>query len=160
MGVARAEFRATPSLFRERISPVHAERGPAMSDRGRHGFTLIELLLVVVIIGILAAIAIPKYNAVRAKGFKAAMMSDLRNLAQLQEIYHNDHYTFSSDLSAVGLAVTDGVTVTINEATLRGWSATALHLGTPGEQCGIYHGTAAPAGGSPAPVVSRVSCSF
>ncbi|MGI9627817.1 MAG: prepilin-type N-terminal cleavage/methylation domain-containing protein, partial [Longimicrobiales bacterium] len=44
--------------------------------KDRRGFTLIELLIVVVIIGILAAIAIPKFSSTREKSFKAAMMSD------------------------------------------------------------------------------------
>ncbi len=67
----------------------------------RKGFTLIELLIVVVIIGILAAIAIPKFQAVRMKGYRAAMMADLRNLASLQELYYNDAFSFSTDQAAL-----------------------------------------------------------
>ena len=65
-----------------RLDHVHA-------IAGRAGFTLIELLIVVVIIGILASIAIPKFGAVREKAFRAAMMSDLHNLANAQDMYHN-----------------------------------------------------------------------
>jgi type IV pilus assembly protein PilE len=124
------------------------------------GFTLIELLIVVVIIGLLAAIAIPKFEAVRKKSHRAAMMSDLRNLAAAQEIHHNSNFTFSSDLSALEAAQSDGVTLTVNEASNTGWAATAVHAGATGEQCGIYHGSANPSGGDPAPVVSVVGCSF
>lgn len=53
----------------------------------RAGFTLIELLIVLVIIGVLAAIAIPKFSQTREKAFIASMKSDLRNLATLQDIY-------------------------------------------------------------------------
>ena len=53
----------------------------------RQGFTLIELLIVVVIIGILAAIAIPKFGNTKEKAVVAAMRSDLRNLASAQETY-------------------------------------------------------------------------
>lgn len=126
----------------------------------RRGFTLIELLIVVVIIGILASIAIPKFASVRAKAYRSAMMSDLKNLAQLQEVYYNEHHHFASTLSAAQAATSEGVTITINEATNMGWSATATHAALPGEQCGIYHGNANPAGGAPATVVSRVGCSF
>ena len=60
--------------------------------RDNKGFTLIELLIVVVIIGILAAIAIPKFSATREKAYFAAMKSDLKNLASQQEIYYADTY--------------------------------------------------------------------
>lgn len=56
-------------------------------DRGEEGFTLIELLVVIIIIGILAAIAIPVFLNQRAKGWDAAVQSDLRNAATAQETY-------------------------------------------------------------------------
>ena len=62
-----------------------------MQNRKRKGFTLIELLIVVVIIGILAAIAIPKFANTKGKAYKAAMKGDLRNLATAQEGYAADN---------------------------------------------------------------------
>ena len=53
----------------------------------RKGFTLIELLIVVVIIGILAAIAIPKFANTKSKAYKTAMISDLRNLVTAEEAF-------------------------------------------------------------------------
>lgn len=131
-----------------------------MSRQGRRGFTLIELLIVVVIIGILAAIAIPKFTAVREKGFRAAMMSDLKNLAAQQEIYHNETFTFSTSLTSLSAVESEGVTITINEATGTGWAATATHAGTGSEQCGVYHGDAAATGGDPATQPGVVTCTF
>lgn len=126
----------------------------------RKGFTLIELLIVVVIIGILATIAIPKFSAAREKAFLAAMKSDLKNLATQQEIYHNTAFSFSNSLPLLGASVSDGVTITINEATGSGWAATASHAGLSAEHCGIYHGSAAPAGGDPGPAEGVVACTL
>ena len=127
-----------------------------MKQRDRSGFTLIELLIVVVIIGILAAIAIPKFSEVRTKGFISAMKSDLRNLASLQEIYYNTNYSFTNDLDAVGFRGTDGVTITVAEADNRGWSASTVHAGLPAESCALYHGNATPL--APATVPGVPTC--
>jgi prepilin-type N-terminal cleavage/methylation domain-containing protein len=128
--------------------------------RNERGFTLIELLIVVVIIGILASIAIPKFGAVREKAYVAAMKSDLKNLATQQEVYYNLSYTFASTLTAVQQTTSEGITLTINEANGIGWSATATHAALATAQCGIYHGAAAATGGSPASAVSIVGCTF
>ena len=111
--------------------------------RNNKGFTLIELLIVVVIIGILAAIAIPKFSATREKAYFAAMKSDLKNLASQQEIYYSDNYSYSTSSGDLGFVNSDGSNVTIIGATASGWAASAYHtaLGTT-EGCAIYYGTA------------------
>lgn len=119
------------------------------------GFTLIELLIVVVIIGILAAIAIPKFSSTREKAFISAAKTDLRNLANLQELYYNGNYTYG-DLTAVGFTNSEGVVVNVTEADNLGWSATATHLGLTTSSCAIYHGYASPV--APATVESVVQC--
>ena len=109
--------------------------------RNRQGFTLIELLIVVVIIGILAAIAIPKFSATREKAYYAAMKSDLKNLASQQEIYYADNYSYTNSATALAFVKSQGVTVGIGHS-VSGWSATATHsaLGTT-MGCAIYYGT-------------------
>jgi len=126
-----------------------------MSTR-RDGFTLIELLIVVVIIGILAAIAIPKFSSTREKAFLASMKSDLRNLATLQDIYHNGSYTYSADFSDIGFIESEGITVTVSEADGTGWAATSAHAGYAGQHCELFQGDASPLG--PAAVEGQIAC--
>ena len=94
--------------------------------RDNKGFTLIELLIVVVIIGILAAIAIPKFSATREKAYFAAMKSDLKNLASQQEIYYSDAYAYWTSFADLAFTNSDGVTVSPT-ASSSGWSASATH---------------------------------
>ena len=87
-------------------------------SRNKKGFTLIELLIVVVIIGILAAIAIPKFANTKEKAYVAAMKSDLRNLATYEEQYaadNNGAYFAGTATSAAplrGFTPSQNVTVT------------------------------------------------
>ncbi|HEX2767959.1 MAG TPA: prepilin-type N-terminal cleavage/methylation domain-containing protein [Geobacteraceae bacterium] len=58
------------------------------------GFTLIELLIVVAIIGILAAIAIPQFAAYRARAYNSAAQTDLRNIKLHMEYYFADMHAY------------------------------------------------------------------
>ena len=125
----------------------------------RKGFTLIELLIVVVIIGILAAIAIPKFSATREKAYVSAMKSDLKNLATQQEIYYSDNFNYSTDLAALEFSQSDGVTVVVGVATSTGWSATATHEGlTAAQNCALFYGDAAQV--APATVAGAIVCAY
>jgi len=125
----------------------------------RRGFTLVELLVVILIIGLIAAIAIPKWGNARERAFMAAMRSDLRSVALHQESYLYNNRVYTPDLNAlgaVGLQTSDGVTITVNEATTTGWSGTAMHTGTP-VRCYLFVGNAAPVGS--ATTEGQVDCS-
>jgi type IV pilus assembly protein PilA len=65
-----------------------------MLKKGQKGFTLIELLIVVAIIGILAAIAIPQFSAYRQKAYNAAATSDLKNMKTGMEAYMADNQEY------------------------------------------------------------------
>jgi type IV pilus assembly protein PilA len=98
----------------------------------RKGFTLIELLIVVVIIGILAAIAIPKFAATKDKAKLSSVKTDVRNLMTAQEAYFSDYATYgtfaqlqtasnfslSSGNSASVTPAASGYTATITNSTI------------------------------------------
>jgi type IV pilus assembly protein PilA len=104
-------------------------------SRNKKGFTLIELLIVVVIIGILAAIAIPKFANTKDKAYVAAMKSDLRNMATYEEQYAADNAgayfggvaTSAAPLQGFSPSQNVTVTVTDNPGPPPSWDASATH---------------------------------
>jgi type IV pilus assembly protein PilA len=104
----------------------------------KKGFTLIELLIVVVIIGILAAIAIPKFANTKEKAYLAAMKSDLRNMATYEEQYAADqggaYFSGTATTAAPLQGFSPSQNVTVIVTAVAGpppsWSATASHTQT------------------------------
>jgi prepilin-type N-terminal cleavage/methylation domain-containing protein len=116
----------------------------------RKGFTLIELLIVVVIIGILAAIAIPKFANTKAKAYVASMKSDLRNLVTAEEAFFADSVYYKGlavtatapcDTTGIKFCASAGNNITAT-AGGGGWSATATNINLPGTTCAIFVNTA------------------
>src|SRR3970040_2497138 len=104
----------------------------------RKGFTLIELLIVVVIIGILSAIAIPKFANTKEKAYLASMKSDLRNLITAEEAYFADSVKYTSNLGTA-YATTSGVVGPTITVTADGFNATVSHTTTL-KTCAVYVG--------------------
>ncbi|MBT8398587.1 MAG: prepilin-type N-terminal cleavage/methylation domain-containing protein [Gemmatimonadetes bacterium] len=130
-----------------------------IGNHTRRGFTLIELLIVVVIIGILASIAIPKFASTRERSFIATMILDLKNLASQQEVFHGDNFTYAASVAALPeMVASSGVNITINEADGRGWAATAVHDAVPARQCGIFYGAADASNAPPATAAGVIAC--
>ena len=122
----------------------------------RKGFTLIELLIVVVIIGILAAIAIPKFANTKEKAVVASMKSDLRNLVTAQESFFSDNQDYAGDIDpttqtngvggagVVAFGSSAGNVITVAWQSAAGWSATVTNpavKSTTSDECGIFVGS-------------------
>ncbi|HJQ53983.1 MAG TPA: prepilin-type N-terminal cleavage/methylation domain-containing protein [Gemmatimonadaceae bacterium] len=116
----------------------------------RTGFTLIEILIVVVLIGSLAAIAIPRYAGSKDRAYAAAMKADLHTAALYEEQYaaenHGQYFAGSAshDSPLNGFTPSAGVTVTFTAFNILGsqladWTAVARH-GMSTESCEMRTG--------------------
>jgi type II secretion system protein G len=100
-----------------------------MLHTAKKGFTLIELLIVVVIIGILAAIAIPKFSNTKDKAKLASVKTDIRNFMTAEEAYFSDNQTYGtyaqlSDGVKYDFALSPGNASTASTAEAGGYSIT------------------------------------
>ncbi len=121
--------------------------------QNRKGFTLIELLIVVVIIGILAAIAIPKFAATKDKAKLASVKSDIRNIETAEEAYFSDTQAYgtetalstanlfnpsSPNTAAITVNTTVGYTAVVTNATIsQGFNKCTVTVGSGGTNDGV-----------------------
>ncbi|MEJ2677834.1 MAG: type II secretion system protein [Gemmatimonadota bacterium] len=115
----------------------------------RSGFTIVELLVVIIIVSILAALAIPRFVRARERAYYAAMIHDLDILQNMEEIYYHDSgaflYKTAGTITDAGndmdlnMHASRGVTITLG-AHPHGWAATATHLALAGGQCNLFWG--------------------
>jgi type IV pilus assembly protein PilA len=121
---------------------------PTTTSRG--GFTLVEVLVVLVVVGILAAIAIPRYSGSKDKAYVAAMIADLHNAAIYEEQYAAENHaqyfsgTATADSPVEGFRASQGVTVTFTADNIMGsrisvWTAVARHSQSK-ESCELRSG--------------------
>ena len=104
-----------------------------LPGRNEKGFTLIELMIVIAIIGILAAIAIPQFSNYRIRANNSAALSDARNFATAQEVYYTDNNLYAggyASLSGAGFrSLSKGVTILNNSASATMFTADFRHEG-------------------------------
>jgi prepilin-type N-terminal cleavage/methylation domain-containing protein len=138
----------------------------SVAMRQQRGFTLIELLIVVVIIGILAAIAIPKFANTKGKAVLASMKTDLKNLVTSQEAFFFDNQDYAGSITSgpqvnatggsgkVTFVPTTGNVLTLTYLSVNGYKATMTNpvINSGPSTCGIYIG---PSTNSPNAAVSQ-----
>jgi prepilin-type N-terminal cleavage/methylation domain-containing protein len=117
----------------------------------KKGSTLIELLMVMIVIGTLAAVAVPRYSASKNKAIQAVMMADLRSAALYEEQFSADNHgqyfsgTATPDAPLNGFTPSPNITVTMTAfnilgSQLAGWTAVARHPQSS-ESCEMRAGT-------------------
>ncbi len=131
---------------------------PTITRRSEAGFTLIELLIVVVIIGILAVIAIPKFSNTKERAIVSQMRSDLRNMVTAQESYISDALTYYNGPipdPAMAYGPSGNNVIVLSGVTNTGWAAVASNPSSS-RTCAIFIGTAPPP--APASVAGLAAC--
>lgn len=111
----------------------------------KNGFTLIELLIVMSIIAILAAIALPSYNSYLLTSRRSDAKEALASLQLAQEKWRGNHDTYATTLSDLGISSSSGAgyyTIQLTPGRSTGTSyegtATAVATGPQGsDACGI-----------------------
>lgn len=104
--------------------------------RNRPGFTFLETLVVMIVLGLLSAIAVPRYRNYKERAYMAGMKNDLGLLRIAQEAYWAEHQQYATDTVGLDYRRTSNVDVAITSVdVIGGYTAVATHVQVPGQQC-------------------------
>jgi prepilin-type N-terminal cleavage/methylation domain-containing protein len=107
----------------------------------RKGFTIVELLVVMLLIGALSSMAVPRFRGYKARAFIATMQSDLGNLKIAQEAYWAENQRYATDTTSLELRISANVAIAItSQNVVGGYTAVARHVNVPGQQCQMSMG--------------------
>ena len=102
----------------------------------RKGFTFVELLVVMLFMGALASLAVPRFRQYKTRAYLSAMESDLGNLRIAQEAHWAEFQAYATDTTALDFRRTSNVSLQItSKDILGGYTAVATHANVPGRQC-------------------------
>lgn len=112
-----------------------------MAMSKRTGFTFIELLVAMALLGLLSAIAVPRYRGFKERSYAAAMKSDLGHLRIALEEYWAEKQHYTIDTTELDFHTTTGVQINLTSQDVNaGYKAIATHMLLPGEQCYVAAG--------------------
>lgn len=102
----------------------------------RKGFTFVELLVVMLLLGALSSMAVPRFREYKTRALIAAMQSDLGNLKIAEEEYWAEQLKYATDTAQLEFRATANVNIAITSQDVAGgYTAIATHVNVPGRQC-------------------------
>src|SRR5688572_32269111 len=87
--------------------------GQSLMNR-RKGFTFVELLVVMLLLGTLSSMAVPRFREYKARAYIAAMQSDLGNLKIAQEVFWAEHMKYATDTTSIEVRIRPNIDISLS----------------------------------------------
>jgi len=115
-----------------------------MQPKLRQGFTFVEILTVMIVLGLMSALAVPRYRNFKERAYLSTMRSELGQLRIAEEAYWAENQLYHTDPSRLDFLPSSDITLIVASGNLnRGWKAEATHALLPGQTCATYVGSEA-----------------